>query len=91
LDRKEKRIATPFLYSHLLGQYLLGLGDRATGVQTLGAGPCAVENGVATVDAHAVVESGLALGLALVTRVDQPAVRLEEDSGTQVLLGVPPV
>ena len=88
---KEKKIPTPFLYPHLCGQHLLGLGDGATGVQTLGAGPCAVENGVAAVDAHAVVESGLALGGALVTRVGQPAVRLEEDGGAQVLLAVPPV
>ena len=46
---------------------------------------------MATVHAHAVVEGGLALGGLLVTRVDQPAVRLEEDSWTQVLLAVPPV
>lgn len=46
---------------------------------------------MATVDTHAVVESGLALGGALVTRVGQPAVGLEQDGGAQVLLTVPPV
>lgn len=46
---------------------------------------------MATVDAHAVVEGGLALGGLLVTRVDQPTVRLEEDGRTKVLLAVPPV
>lgn len=46
---------------------------------------------MAPVDAHAVVQSGLALGGALVTRVGQPAVGLEQDSGAQVLLSVPPV
>lgn len=46
---------------------------------------------MATVDAHAVVESSLALGGALITGIGEPAVGLEEDSGTKVLLAVPPV
>lgn len=58
--------------SHLL----LDLGNGLSGVQTLGAGSCAVENGVATVQAHAVLEVGLALRLALVTGVGEPSVRL---------------
>lgn len=91
IGQRKRNDSTPFLYPHLRGQHLLGLGNRTTRVQTLGAGPCAVENGVATVDAHAVVESSLALGGALVTRVGQPAVGLEQDSGTQVFLRVPPV
>ena len=73
------------------GQHLLDLSDSTSRVQTLGAGPCAVENGVATVDAHAVVESCLTLGSPLITRVSQPAVGLEQDGGAQVLLAVPPV
>ena len=73
------------------GQHLLDLGNGPTGVQTLGAGPCAVEDGVAAVHAHAVVEGRLAFGGLLVTRISQPAVRLQQDGGTQVLLAVPPV
>lgn len=46
---------------------------------------------MATVHTHAVVQSGLALGLALVTRVGQPPVRLQENGGSKVLLAVPPV
>ena len=46
---------------------------------------------MATVDAHVVVESSLALGGALITGVGEPAVRLQKDSGTEVLLAVPPV
>lgn len=46
---------------------------------------------MATVDTHAVVEGGLALGGALVTGIGQPAVGLEQDGGAQVLLAVPPV
>jgi hypothetical protein len=46
---------------------------------------------VAAVQAHRVVEGVLALGGALVTRVNQPPVGLEEDGGAEVLLRVPPV
>lgn len=73
--------------SHLL----LDLGNRETGVKTLGACPGAVEDGVATVQAHGVVESLLALGVSLVTGIGEPSVRLEKDGGSEVLLGVPPV
>lgn len=75
------------LQSHLL----LDLGDGVTWVETLGARPCAVKNRVASVQAHRVVEGVLSLGLSLVTRIDDPSVGLQEDGGTKVLLGVPPV
>lgn len=71
--------------------HLLDLRNGPCGVQALGAGPRAVENGVATVHAHAVVESGLTLGGLLVTGIGQPTVGLEEDGGSKVLLAVPPV
>lgn len=46
---------------------------------------------MATVDAHAVVDGMLALGGLLVTGIGEPAVGLEEDGGSEVLLAVPPV
>lgn len=46
---------------------------------------------MATVQAHAVLEVRLALLLALVTRVGQPAVALQQDRGAEILLRVPPV
>jgi hypothetical protein len=70
---------------------LLDLGNGLSRVETLGAGTCAVEDGVAAVQAHAVLQVLLALSRALVTRVDEPAVRLQQDSGAEVLLRVPPV
>lgn len=73
------------------GHQLLDLGDCTGGVETLGASPRAVKNGVATVDAHAVIQGVLALSGLLVTGIGQPTVRLEEDSRSEVLLTVPPV
>lgn len=90
-ERKENSAVLRFISKNLDGQHLLNLGNRTTGVKTLGASPCAVKNGVATVDAHAVVESSLALGGLLVTGIGQPAEGLEQDSGSEVLLAVPPV
>ena len=70
---------------------LLDLSNRERRVEALGACPRAVENCVASIQAHAVVEGILALGLLLVTRVGDPAVRLEENGGSEVLLLVPPI
>ena len=46
---------------------------------------------MASVQAHAIVQRILALGHLLVSRVGDPAVRLEENGGTEVLFLVPPV
>ena len=91
MDRKETSAVLRFISTNLDSQHLLDLGNCATWVQALGASPCAVENGVAAVDAHAVVESGLALGGLLVTGIGQPTEGLEQDGGSEVLLTVPPV
>jgi hypothetical protein len=80
------------LFSALVSCHqLLNLRNGARRVETLGARPCAVENGVATVDAHAVIQGVLALGGLLVTGIGEPTVGLEEDGGSEVLLRVPPV
>lgn len=70
---------------------LLNLGNGERRVKTLGAGPAAVEDSVAAVQAHAVVEAVHALSGLLVARVGNPAVGLHEDGGAEVLLAVPPV
>lgn len=73
------------------GHGLLELSNGESRVETLGTCPGAVQNGVAAVQRHGVVEGVLAGGGSLVTRVGDPAVRLKEDGGTEVLLRVPPV
>lgn len=52
---------------HLESQLLLDLSDRETWVQSLWTRPRAVENGVAAVDGHRVVERSFALHLPLVS------------------------
>jgi hypothetical protein len=46
---------------------------------------------VAAIQTHAVVQSVLTLRLPLVSRVGDPAVGLEKDSGAEVFFLVPPV
>lgn len=70
---------------------LLDLGNRKRWVETLWTGTAAVENGVASVQAHAVIEVLLALLGLLVTRVGDPSVGLHEHGWAKVLLAVPPV
>ena len=89
IQRARKLDAPHFLF--LKRHFLLDFGNGAAGVQALGTRPRAVENGVATVEAHAVLKGLLTLGLLLVAGVGEPAVRLQQDGGAQVLLRVPPV
>ena len=70
---------------------LLDLRNRPAGVQALGTRPRAVEDGVAPVQTHAVVQHLLPLGLVLVARVGEPAVGLQQHGGAEVFLAVPPV
>lgn len=49
------------------------------GVQSLGACPRAVEDGVASVHGERVLELGQSLGLLSVTRIGDPAVSLHQD------------
>lgn len=84
---KHKRRHASTSKSHIL----LDLLDGLCWIQALGTSSRAVEDGVAPVQAHAVVEHLPPLGVALVARVVEPAVRLQEDGRTEVLLAVPPV
>lgn len=83
--------STPAPSIHSKRHLLLDLGNGQARVEPLGARPRAVENRVAAVQAHRVVEGVLALLVALVARVDEPAVRLQQDGRAEVLLRVPPV
>ena len=70
---------------------LLDLSNGTSGVQTLGACPCAVENGVAAVQRKRVLELLATLGAMRITRVSHPAVCLHQDSRAKVRIAIPPV
>ena len=46
---------------------------------------------MASVQAHAVIQHRFPLGLVLVARIGEPAVRLQEHGGAKVFFAVPPV
>jgi len=85
--------STKLIPTHLLREShtLLDLRNRQTRVQPLRTRPRAVHDGVAAVEAHAVVERVLALGGALVAGVGDPAVGLQQHGGAEVFFLVPPV
>ena len=70
---------------------LLNLRNRLARIQPLRTGPRAIQNRMAPVQTHAVIEHLFPLRLVLVARVGEPAVRLEEDGGAEVFFAVPPV
>merc|ERR1740130_2543284 len=75
----------------LRGKVELDLRDGLARVQVLRAGLAAVHDGVTAVDLEGVVEELEPLLLLGVPAVGQPAIRLQQHCGTQVLVGVPPV
>ena len=81
----------PLVGAVRLGDLLLELGDGQTGVKVLGASVRAVEDSVAPIESHGVVEPSHSLARELISAVDDPAVSLHENGGSEVVLGVPPV
>ena len=55
-----------------LDQHFFDVGDRLSGIQPLGAGPRAIENGVASVEPEQVFEPVEPLACGLVAGVDEP-------------------
>jgi len=72
-------------------QALLDLRNSQRRVQPFRARPTAVQDRVASVQAHAVLERLLPLVRPLISRVGNPPVTLQQHSRTKVLLAVPPV
>lgn len=70
---------------------LLDLCNRLPGIQPLRTRPRAIQDGMAPIQAHVVIQHRLPLALVLVAGIGEPAVRLQEDGGAEVLLAVPPV
>ena len=78
--------------SPLVGSELkLELGNRLSRVETLGARPGAVKDGVAPVQTHLVLELLLALHLVGITRISNPSVGRHERRGAKVDVLIPPI
>ena len=73
------------------GHVLLDLRDGLGRVQTLGTRSGAIQDRVTAVQTHAVLQHLLALRMALVAGIVQPAERLEQDGRAKVFFAVPPV
>src|SRR5690606_3710537 len=71
--------------------HLLDLRDRLGGVQPLGAGLGAVHDRVAAVELERILEVVEPLRRRLVAAVDEPAIGLQQDGGTEIFLAVPPI
>ena len=70
---------------------LLNLRNRLAGIQALRTRPRTIQDGMAAIQTHAVVQRLFPLDLVLVARVGEPAVGLEEHGGAEVFFAVPPV
>jgi hypothetical protein len=72
-------------------QHLLDIGDRFSGIQSLGTGPRAIENGVASIEPERIFEIIEPLTCSFVAAIDDPAGRLKENSGSEEPVAIPPV
>lgn len=66
-------------------------GDGFGGAEAFGTGFCAVHDGVATVESERVFEGVKPLAGRLVAAVDDPAIGLQQRSGAEEAILVPPV
>ena len=69
----------------------LEFGDGLGGIETLGAGFGAVQNGVAAIKPERVLEIVEPLAGGFVAAVGDPAVRLQQCGRAQIALAVPPI
>src|SRR6202042_273467 len=74
-----------------LDHHLLDVDDRLGRIQALGTGLRAVHDGVAAIEAERVLEAIKPLALRFVAGIDEPAIGLQQDRGTEIAVSVPPV
>ena len=70
---------------------LFNFRNRLARIQPLWTRPTAVQNRMASVQAHAVIQHLFPLRFVLVAGIGQPAVWLQEHGGAEVFFAVPPV
>jgi hypothetical protein len=72
-------------------QTFLELRNCLCRIQPLRTRPRAIQDSMAPVQTHVIVQRLLALGFALIARVRQPPIALQQDCRAEILLTVPPV
>jgi hypothetical protein len=72
-------------------QALLKLRNCLCRIQPFWTRPGAVQDSMAPVQTHIIVQRLPALGLALIPRVSQPPIALQQDCRAEIFLAVPPV
>jgi hypothetical protein len=83
LTRQEMRDGFKKLNNHLF----LDLSDSLSRVEPLGAGASTIHDSVTTVQLKIIVQSFQTLFSCFITRVDDPAIRLHQHSGAEILEG----
>lgn len=82
----------PTVYPRLRKRHrLLNLLNRLTRIQPLRTSPGAIQDRMAPVQAHRIIQRRLPRLRALISRINQPPVRLQQYCRPQVFLGIPPV
>ena len=82
---------SPVTHHPLKSHGLLNLRNRLGGIQPLRTRPRAIQNSMAPIQTHTIIQGGLALLGALVARIGDPAVGLQQHGGAEVFFAVPPV
>src|ERR1700741_3445490 len=77
--------------STAIGHHFLGMADRLRRIEPFRTRLRAVHDRVAAIEAERIVEAIEALAGVLIATVGQPAIRLQQDRRSEVLVLVPPV
>src|SRR5882672_768032 len=77
--------------SAALGHHVFGVADRARGVQPFRARLCAVHDRVTAIEAERILQPVKPLPGGLIPTVGKPAIGLQQDRRTEILVLVPPV
>ena len=83
-------IALKWLNSAAHHQFL-DLCDGLGGIQSLGAGFCAVHDGMAAVEFEGVLQGIQPVAGGFIAAINDPAVGMQQNGGAEVTLRIPPI
>ena len=80
-------LPTNNLESHLL----LNLRNRQPRIQSLRTSPRTIQNSMAPIQTHTIIQRRLPLFLLLIPAIRQPPITLQQHRRSQILLAIPPI